>query len=260
MKTKTQAGSVTEMKNRSNLVATGQHKLPSAARTAAWSAKPQTDGATHLGHNFGAITIQPKLTIGPVNDQYEQEADQVAQQVVNQIDAPITQRQSLPEDEEEALQPKLVQGAIQRQEAPEDEEEALQAKAVAGTLQREELPEDEEEMVQTKPLLQRSADGSMAATPELEATIQQARGSGQPLPAAARQPMEHAFGADFSRVKVHADAQADQLNRSIQARAFTTGQDIFMRQGEYTPHNRSGQALLAHELTHVVQQNQDVTR
>ena len=67
--------------------------------------------------------------------------------------------------------------------------------------------------------------------------------------------MEQAIGADFGRVRVHSDAQSDRLSRSIQARAFTTGQDIFMRQGEYRPQERSGQELLAHELTHVVQQN-----
>nr|MCM0593799.1 DUF4157 domain-containing protein [Gloeotrichia echinulata DEX184] len=64
-----------------------------------------------------------------------------------------------------------------------------------------------------------------------------------------------AFGADFSGVKVHTDGQSDQLNRSIQARAFTTGQDVFFRQGEYNPGSRGGQELIAHELTHVVQQN-----
>ena len=62
------------------------------------------------------------------------------------------------------------------------------------------------------------------------------------------------MGADFSGVKVHTDAQADQLNQSIQAKAFTTGQDIFFRQGAYQPGSRGGQELLAHELTHTIQQ------
>ncbi|MEH2453218.1 eCIS core domain-containing protein [Nostoc sp.] len=70
-----------------------------------------------------------------------------------------------------------------------------------------------------------------------------------------REPMEQGFGADFSRVKVHTDTQADQLNRSIQAKAFTTEQDVFFRQGAYEPGSRGGQELIAHELTHVVQQN-----
>lgn len=66
--------------------------------------------------------------------------------------------------------------------------------------------------------------------------------------------VEPIMGADFSGVKVHTDAQADQLSRSIQAKAFTTGQDVFFRQGAYEPGSRGGQELIAHELTHVVQQ------
>jgi hypothetical protein len=66
--------------------------------------------------------------------------------------------------------------------------------------------------------------------------------------------MGQAMGADFSGVKVHTDTQSDQLNQSIQAKAFTTGQDVFFRQGEYQPESRSGQELIAHELTHVMQQ------
>jgi hypothetical protein len=67
--------------------------------------------------------------------------------------------------------------------------------------------------------------------------------------------MGQAMGADFSGVKVHTDSQSDQLNQSIQAKAFTTGQDVFFRQGAYEPSSRGGQELIAHELTHVVQQN-----
>ncbi|MBR8841045.1 MAG: DUF4157 domain-containing protein [Stigonema ocellatum SAG 48.90 = DSM 106950] len=70
-----------------------------------------------------------------------------------------------------------------------------------------------------------------------------------------RVQMVQAFGTDFSGVKVHTDSRSDHLNKSVQARAFTTGQDIFFRQGEYSPGSHSGQELLAHELTHVVQQN-----
>lgn len=94
-----------------------------------------------------------------------------------------------------------------------------------------------------------------AASPEVETSIQQARSGGQPLDASIRQPMEQAFGADFSGVRVHTDAQADGLNRSLLSRAFTTKQDLFFKRGEYQPNCRGGQELLAHELTHVVQQN-----
>ncbi|YAF94638.1 MAG: DUF4157 domain-containing protein [Nodularia sp. CChRGM 3473] len=151
--------------------------------------------------------LQMKLTIGQPGDKYEQQADKVAADVVQQINV----------------------------------------------LQRQELVE--EDKLQRSPMIQRlSGEAGMAATPELEASIQQAQGSGQPLAKSLRESMERAFGANFNGVKVHTDSQSDQLNQSIQAKAFTTGQDIFFRQGEYNPGSRGGQELIAHELTHVVQQ------
>ena len=156
-----------------------------------------------------ASPIQAKLTIGQPGDKYEQEADRVAAQVVNQIQAPVTQPQALPESKE----------------------------------------------LQKKPKLQLKASASqMTAAPDLETNINQARSGGQPMAQSIKEPMEQSFGADFSGVKVHTDERSNQLNQSIQARAFTTGQDVFFRQGEYNPGSRGGQELLAHELTHVVQQ------
>ena len=67
--------------------------------------------------------------------------------------------------------------------------------------------------------------------------------------------MGEAMRRDFSGVRVHANAHADGLNRSLQARAFTVGQDIYFRHGEYSPGSSTGRELLAHELTHVVQQS-----
>jgi hypothetical protein len=84
--------------------------------------------------------------------------------------------------------------------------------------------------------------------------IQGARSGGQPLPAHVRAPMERVLGADFQGVRLHTGPQADQLNRILGARAFTTGQEIFLRRGEYRPGSTAGQRLLAHELTHVAQQ------
>ncbi len=84
--------------------------------------------------------------------------------------------------------------------------------------------------------------------------LQQARGGGQPLPASLRLSMERALGADFGGVRLHTGARSDQLNRSLQAAAFTSGQDIFFRRDAYSPSSQRGTALLAHELTHVVQQ------
>jgi len=110
------------------------------------------------------------------------------------------------------------------------------------------------EAIERKPVQRQIGAEGGDAGPEVEQAIQKARGGGQSLPSNVRSPMEGAFGADFSGVKVHADAQADSLNDSMSSVAFTTGQDIFFREGDYSPGSSAGQELLAHELTHVVQQ------
>jgi len=165
--------------------------------------------------------LQPKLTIGQPNDQYEQEADRVARQVVDEINAP---------PKIQAKAPRNPMSVGERKPSPLDH-----------------LPVSRVQRYAT--------GGEMDASPDLESSIQQARGGGQPLDNGIRERMEGAFGADFSGVRVHTDGTSDQLNQSIQAKAFTTGQDVFFRKGAYNPGSRGGQELLAHELTHVVQQS-----
>ncbi len=79
--------------------------------------------------------------------------------------------------------------------------------------------------------------------------------SGQPLDENTRAFMEPRFGHDFGKVRVHTDAQAAESARSINARAFTVGRHVAFGAGEYAPETRAGQQLLAHELTHVIQQS-----
>lgn len=104
------------------------------------------------------------------------------------------------------------------------------------------------------------AEAGDEAYPGLVEELARERGGGQPLPPDVQARMEHAFGDghDFSGVHVHTAPQADVLNRRLRARAFTAGQDIFFREGEFAPETGSGQKLLAHELAHVVQQSQGV--
>jgi Domain of unknown function (DUF4157) len=192
--------------------------------------------------------IQAKLIIGAVGDKYEQEADRVASQVVQQISAPAS-AQSIQEQ------------SVQRQEG---EEEEIQAKPSISSLQMSPLPTQVQletkldDGLQTKSILQRQdALGGGEASTDVESAINKARGGGMPLEAGLQQSMGQAMRADFSGVKVHTDSQADQLNRSIQAKAFTTGQDVFFRQGEYNPGSQAGKELIAHELTHVVQQKNE---
>jgi hypothetical protein len=112
---------------------------------------------------------------------------------------------------------------------------------------------------QMKSLVQKPENiGGGEASTNLESSIQSARGGGQSLDAGLQAKMGQAMGADFSGVKVHTDSKSDRLNKSIQAKAFTTGQDVFFRQGAYEPSSQGGQELIAHELTHVVQQNNEI--
>ena len=89
---------------------------------------------------------------------------------------------------------------------------------------------------------------------ELEQRIDRARAHGSPLDRGVRSTMESAFGVDFGSVRVHTGTDADSLNRAVAARAFTTGSDVFFAEGQYAPESRDGRELIAHELTHVVQQ------
>lgn len=212
--------------------------------------------AARLGHNIQRVavrTVQPKLTVGPVGDRYEQEADSVAREVMQRIAAPAEAEVEL--GGAEATAQRAPGGDIQE----EEQEEKLFTKrmpgfeASAGRLQR--ADEDEEEKLSLKPASGGAAGGPVSA--DLERSIDGSRGSGHGLDEGVRSSMEPAFGADFGNVRIHTGSQADGLNRSLQARAFTTGQDIFFRSGEYQPGSSGGQELLAHELTHVVQQNGD---
>jgi len=109
--------------------------------------------------------------------------------------------------------------------------------------------------VQRMVSLSRAGSAEGGEVPEETAQeIDQARSGGRSMDGATREHMESAFGADFGGVRVHTGAAADRLNGALSARAFTTGSDIFFRQGEYDPGRSSGRQLLAHELTHVVQQ------
>lgn len=92
--------------------------------------------------------------------------------------------------------------------------------------------------------------------PTVTANINTMRGGGKSLPPPVRADLEPRFGADFGQVRVHTDARAASTAKAMQARAFTVGRDVAFGAGEYSPTTTSGKKLLAHELTHVVQQRQ----
>ena len=109
--------------------------------------------------------------------------------------------------------------------------------------------------------LQRSSAGAgFEASPPIEQRLAARTGQGSPLPDGVRTRMEQGLGASFDGVRIHADGEAAQLSQSLQAQAFTHGQDIYMGAGKFSPASTQGQHLLAHELTHVVQQTGGVQR
>jgi hypothetical protein len=114
-----------------------------------------------------------------------------------------------------------------------------------GAVQRKE--EQEAEPVQMK------AEDN-AAPSNVEQQLGSSKGGGQPLPESTRSGMEQSIGADFSGVRIHTDSSAVQMNKDLHAQAFTHGSDIYFNSGKYDAESTGGQHLLAHELTHVVQQ------
>src|SRR5262249_13985267 len=111
--------------------------------------------------------------------------------------------------------------------------------------------------VQRVVMLARATEGEGDVMPDVERAIESSRGGGLSLDSGVAAQMGQALHADFRGVRVRTDAGADGLNPTVRARALTAGRDIYFRQGEYNPGSSSGRSLLAHELTHVVQQNPD---
>ncbi len=167
--------------------------------------------------------VQTKLTVGAPDDKYEQEADQVAQRVMRMPD-PLGKLNNDLEDGEETV--------VRKQENGEENTELIQAK---------------------KDIL------SAPASPEFTAMVSEIHGGGKPLPPSVRDYFEPQFQQSFKNVRLHTDSRAASAAQSIHARAFTLGNDIAFAPGEYSTDSIKGKRLLAHELTHVVQQSSSGT-
>lgn len=173
-----------------------------------------------LGNRAVGKIIQAKLLIGPAGNQYEREADRMAEQVVSQTspsdlgDVPFRGRTTV-------ITPLIQQMPLQG------------------------------EGVQAKP---ESIEG-FEADQRVENRLAAQKGGGAAMPDNIRHSMETQFEADFSQVRIHTGNEAGRINRALNAEAFTYSKDIFMGEGRYQPNTKAGQKLLAHELTHVVQQS-----
>ncbi len=115
----------------------------------------------------------------------------------------------------------------------------------------------QEEVALRKPLA--SLDNNVVSD-DVYNKIQSSRSSGSQMPEQTKSFMESRFGTDFNNVRIHNNENAAELSTSLQAKAFTTGNDIYFNSNQYSPNSESGKHLLAHELTHVVQQNGHIQR
>lgn len=167
-----------------------------------------------------ASFIQPKLTINQPNDVYEQEADAMADKVMR-MEQPGVQLKPLP-----------ITGVQRKCAHCEEEEKQAQRKEIN--------------------------NGGITASGNLESYVGGLSGSGQRLPDKVRNFYEPRFGYDFSSVKVHTDTVAAKSAQSINALAYTSGNNIVFNAGQYAPDTESGKRLMGHELTHVVQQSAGV--
>lgn len=190
-----------------------------------------------IGNRALARLIQAKLTVSQPGDVHEQEADRVADQIMRMPDR-LHERQT-------AVSREAAVPEIQRKCTDCEQEKAMRK-----------AEDEEEEEVQAK----EASGSSPGLTQATEASISSVRKGGEPLGASVRSFFEPRFGHDFSQVRVHTDEAAAASARAIGALAYTVGSDVVFRSGQYAPDTSQGRRLLAHELTHVVQQNGGANR
>ncbi|WP_103069646.1 eCIS core domain-containing protein [Aquimarina sediminis] len=234
---------------------------------------------------FNPTTIQPKLTIGQPNDKFEVEADAMADKVVQRLNDPsasagysrtndvsVVQPKCATCEQEEKLQKKeeeeIPKNNLEIQRKPIFESNAdqsdidvqtkplipfIQTKCAAceqeEKIQKKEDISDQEEEIQTKSDTTEGSSGS-----DLQSRLNSSRGGGSQLPSGIQSSMGSAFGADFSSIRIHTGRESIQMNKDLGAQAFTYGSDIHFNEGKYNTNSSSGQHLLAHELTHTIQQ------
>ena len=174
--------------------------------------------------------IQTKLIIGQPRDQYEMEAERIAEQVMRTPESSLVQGVALSQHVQPLRIHRLCTECKKKSTWWYQREESADLQAVDASCCASEV------------------------TPDLENQISGLQGQGQPLPTSVRRFFEPRFGYDFSQVRIHTDAGAVRLARAINARAFTLGREVVLGAGQYAPQTIAGKRLLAHELSHVVQQ------
>ncbi|MCX6218602.1 DUF4157 domain-containing protein [Spirosoma sp.] len=209
-----------------------------------------------------APAVQMKLTVNKPGDSFEQEADKTADKVMR-MPAPMSAPAITGKDEKLQRQ---TDDKLQKKEDDKLQKAALPEEKI----QKAELKDDkiqkapaQEEKLQKKESTQAgktTGDGTPAVTSDTQSAIQSQTSGGQPLSNDVRTFMEPRFGADFSNVRIHTNAESAGLSNHLSARAFTYQNHIFFSRDQYQPGTSEGKQLLAHELTHTVQQGHAVQR
>jgi hypothetical protein len=220
-------------------------QAPVALRPAVGRARAFAGNRT-IHRLLNSPAIQPKLTVGPVDDEYEREADRVADRVMRMPDPP----------------PAPKGNHIQRACKHCEEEKARRVPLAIQRMCAECEEEEEEEEAQRTPLVSARATPAPAGAqsggvaPEAASSIAAATSGGSALPDSTRAYFEPRFGRDFSHVRIHTGAEAARSATAINARAYTLGRNIVFGSSEYSPDSIAGRRLLAHELVHTVQQGE----
>lgn len=214
----------------------------------------ESEGANQKTNFFGdpaffspKNTVQARLKTGEPNDPFEKEADAVADKVVNGKGTNTDDGKGSPRLQLTSVRPNDLQKGDNSQN-PENLQDTASAAEVEGqpAIQKMEAEEEVQTKVDTPP---------SAPAPSIENRLNNSKGNGAKLGGDEKKEMESGFGADFSDVSIHTDENAVQMNQDIGAQAFTHGNDIYFNKNKYQPDSTEGKHLLAHELTHTIQQN-----
>lgn len=203
---------------------------------------PRTMGNAAVQRMLKTGVIQAKLKIGKSNNIYEQEADRVAEQVSRKRGSDSAQKQT------DRVQLVHITHIDQNQLEKKEIQANSNFYQVNSLVQRQD--EDEEELQ-----LKSSEERSQGLSSDAENQIQSLEGRGSPLPDSVREFLELRFDKDLSAVRIHHNSDANEMARDVNAKVFTFGRNVVFGAGGYEPNKNESLGLIAHELTHVVQQN-----